>query len=178
MDGNNCAVTSAGNGQITCTLAPRNVGISSKLATNSSGQQNPYFGGAGVQYARYTLRSATNTIPNFVAAVRSNNATQLGSPQEVGFRADLREADVYGSNYAQTWKGYFTAPVTGTYTFRGTADDEFAFYFSPTYGSTADLPALPLISSNTAQTMGNYFMDNIANATGSIDLVSGRSYYF
>jgi hypothetical protein len=48
----------------------------------------------------------------------------------------MREGDVYGANYAQVWKGYFTAPVSGVYTFRGLADDNFAVYVASVYGST------------------------------------------
>ena len=48
----------------------------------------------------------------------------------------MREGNVYGDYIAQTWKGYFTAPVSGTYTFRGIADDYFAVYVAQNYGST------------------------------------------
>jgi hypothetical protein len=68
----------------------------------------------------------------------------------------LREGDVYGSNYAQIWKGYFTAPVSGEYTFRGIADDYFAVYISSVYGST-EAPSDPLIYSNSYQSFNNFY---------------------
>jgi hypothetical protein len=75
----------------------------------------------------------------------------------------MREADLYGSNYAQTWKGYFTAPATGTYTFRGIADDNFALYLAADYGST-EFPASPLIQSTTPQKMGNFYLVDVSSA--------------
>ena len=130
VDGNNCQVTYSTNEEIGCIVAPRDTTLSSKLSTNSTSQQNGYFSGAGLQYARYSVTNPINNINGFVSALRNSNTTALGTPQEVGFRADLREGDVYGQNYGQTWKGYFTAPVDGNYTFRGIADDYFALYLS------------------------------------------------
>ena len=80
VDGNNCLVTSSGNGEIKCTLDPKNPSNNAKLATNSSSQQNGYFGGAGVQYARYTVTTPIADIPSFVSAVRTSNTTALGTP--------------------------------------------------------------------------------------------------
>ncbi len=112
-----------------------------------------------------------------MAAVRSNNSAYLSVLQEKGFRASLKEGNVYGSYYGQTWNGYFTAPTTGTYVFRGIADDYFSFYISPTHGST-DLPASPLIYSNKNQvSWSNFYYDDSATAEGSISLTAGMSYY-
>lgn len=89
----------------------------------------------------------------------------------------LKEGDVYGSNYGQTWNGYFTAPVSGTYVFRGIADDFFAFYISSTYGST-DLPAAPLIYSNNHQlNWNNFYYDDSQYGEASVTLIAGKSYY-
>lgn len=84
---------------------------------------------------------------------------------------------MYGSNYGQTWNGYFTAPVSGTYVFRGIADDYFAFYISTTYGST-DLPATPLIYSNNHQkSWNNFYYDDSQFGEASVTLTAGMSYY-
>jgi hypothetical protein len=85
--------------------------------------------------------------------VKNADTSALGTPKETGFRADLKEGYVYGHNYCQTWSGYFTAPVAGTYTFRGTANDYFSLYLATTYGST-ELPATALIHSSYRQKMG------------------------
>ena len=61
-----------------------------------------------------------------------------------GVRAELETIDMYGSYYGQTFKGYFYAPVTGNYTFRGSADDNFGLYMSDEYGSATVNPD-PLI---------------------------------
>ena len=79
VDGSACSVTSASNSQLTCTLGSKD-SSSSKLATNSSNQRNGYFGGAGVNYARYSV-SGIRSMSSFVTAVRSSNATALGTPQ-------------------------------------------------------------------------------------------------
>ena len=152
VDGNDCKVTSSFNEEIQCTLAARNNGVSSLLSTNSSGQVSGYFSGAGLNYARYTYSSSINTIAKFVAAVRGADTAALGTPNEVGHRADMREANVYNENEAQTWNGYFTAPTTGTYTFRVTADDKAALYIQTTYGSV-EAPTTPLLETNIHQYM-------------------------
>ena len=129
-------MTESSNNQIKCMLTKKNTSSSDQLSTNSSSQQNGYFGGAGLKYARYSYSSSINSISKFVDAIRTANTTALGTPLEVGFRAELREPDIHGTYYNQYWSGYFTAPVSGTYTFRGTSDDHFEFYINPTYGST------------------------------------------
>lgn len=55
---------------------------------------------------------------------------------ESGFSATLNTKDIYGSYYGQVFKGYFYAPVTGNYIFRGAADDQFAMYISSQSGTT------------------------------------------
>lgn len=145
-------------------------------ASNSSTQTNGYFGGSGLNYARYTV-SGSATINSFVTAVRTQDNTYLSNVQESGFRAELKEGDVYGSYYGQTWNGYFTAPVSGTYVFRGIADDYFAFYISSTYGST-DLPDSPLIFSNYHQlSWTDYYYDDSPYGEANITLTAGNSYY-
>jgi hypothetical protein len=68
--------------------------------------------------------------------------------------------------------------VDGTYVFRGIADDFFAFYIAPTYGSV-DVPASPLIFSNTFQqpSWSNFYIDDVSTAEASVTLIAGKSYY-
>ena len=176
VDGNDCAVTSSQNDQIKCTLAPQNASLSSLLSTNSSSQQSGYFSGAGLKYARYARNAAMTSLTAFITAVRAADTTTLGTAKEQGFRADLREANVHTENEAQTWSGYFTAPTTGTYTFRGTADDKFAFYLATTYGSN-ELPATPLLETSNYQYWFYPFLTNPSGSEATVDLEAGKSYY-
>jgi hypothetical protein len=137
-------------------VAKKDAAKTSLLSSNASSQVSGYFSGAGLTYSRYTMTSAIDTMNEFVTAVRGSNSSALGTPQETGFRADLREGNVYEGDYAQTWSGYFTAPATGTYKFKGTADDYFALYINSDYGSKAS-PASPLIYSNTYQSMFQFY---------------------
>jgi len=102
-------------------------------------------------------------MDSFVAAVRGQNSTFLGTPAETGFRAEIKEGDTYLGGYGQSWNGYFTAPKTGTYVFRGIADDIFALYVAPTYGSV-DVQTTPLIYSNSYQSWGNFYYDDVSTA--------------
>lgn len=84
---------------------------------------------------------------------------------------------MHGIYYAQTWKGYFTAPVSGTYTFRGVADNIFSFFISTVVGST-EISATPFISSSNVQTdWTDYYMDDVAGSEASVTLTAGSSYY-
>lgn len=80
IDGTNCKITSSANGQINCILNPKS-STTTELSTNSSSQQNGYFAGAGIQYARYSVTTLINSISKLVAAYRSSNTTALGTPQ-------------------------------------------------------------------------------------------------
>lgn len=173
VDGNPCSVTYSDEGTIKCTLAPKDPALSSRLVSNSTNQNKPYFSGAGLNYARYKF---TTSIAALVNAVRSNNASTLGVPQEVGYRAELREGDVYGTYYSQTWNGYFTAPVTGEYTFMGTSDDAFSFYLANATGSV-ELPATPLISSDSYQLWNDFYAIHRPTASATVALQEGMSYY-
>jgi hypothetical protein len=175
VDNNPCTITSATSNELKCTLAAKGSG-SSKLATNSTSQMNGYFSGAGLNYARYTVVTAINTMDKLVAAVRTSNTISLGVPVEVGVRDDFREGDIYVGPYAQVWKGYFTAPATGTYLFRGSADDYFRFYLATTYGST-ELPANPLLEGTIYQRMFSYYWRNTPNTEATVQLQGGKSYY-
>ena len=153
--------------------------MNSKISSTVVTQKNPYFGGTGVQYARYNLSSNINNITKFISASRTANISALGAPLELGFRADMREGDVYPntSAYAQSWQGYFTAPVTGNYVFRGTADDLFTCYLAQSYGS-ADPATTPLISSSISQSYGNFYLTHVPTAEAlSVPLVANRSYF-
>lgn len=135
VNGNDCKVTSSSETAISCTINTYDSSKSAKLPTNSSSQQKGFFSGAGLKYTRYG-NIATSSLVDFAKAVRIGNSSILGTPQEVGVRAELKEGDVYGPNeYAQAWSGYFTAPADGTYTFRGVADDYFSFYLATVPGS-------------------------------------------
>ena len=95
----------------------------------------------------------------------------------MGLRADLREGSYYSQYYAQTWNGYFTAPVTGNYTFRGNSDDIFQFYLASNYGST-ELPTSSLINSTEYQLMDDLYTRDIYSTEATVTLSAGQSYYF
>ena len=113
------------------------------------------------------------SITSFVSAVRAG--TNMTVIQE-GVRTELKSNPV-GSYKGQVWKGYFLAPVSGEYTFRGWANYGFAMYISSTYGS-AKPPSTPLITSTSSQyDYKNFFYENKASAVGSITLEANKSYY-
>lgn len=174
-----CQVVSSSNEAITCSLGPTNsTSIPKAISTNGSttDQANGFLGGAGVNYARYSL-SSISSMTNFVLGVRTANVSILGTPQEVGYRADLREGDYYPGSYAQTWNGYFTAPSDGSYTFRGTADDEFRFYLAQNYGTTT-LNNDSLINCTNYQLMNQPYSYDFYTAEATVTLAAGKSFYF
>ena len=156
---------------IKCILTAQNASKTKKLETNDSTQTDGFESGSGVHYKRYHYSSSS--ISGFVNNVRNNVSMTL---YEESVRTELKSYPV-GSYRGQVWKGYYLAPATGLYTFRGWAQYAFRFYISPTYGS-AEPPSTPLISSNSYQyTYYNFFYDNPPSASGSIHLTANRSYY-
>lgn len=99
-------------------------------------QENGYIGGSGFAYKRYNINGlSSKTISSLKNAI-ANNETNLTVVEE-GFKAELRSLNLYGTYYAQTFKGYFYAPVSGNYTFRGAADDSFELLMNRESGTTA-----------------------------------------
>lgn len=85
INGNDCKVTAASDNTISCTVAPYNAARTALLSTTASTQKNGYFSGAGLKYARYGVSGSTS-MDQFVAAVRGEDTTILGTPREVGVR--------------------------------------------------------------------------------------------
>ena len=81
------------------------------------------------------MSSSIDSLDKFVTATRNGDTSALGTAEEVGWRADVRQPNIYSYKEAQSWRGYFTAPVSGNYTFVGSSDDVFRVYISPNYGS-------------------------------------------
>lgn len=69
-----------------------------------------------------------SSLDSFIQSVRAGSP--LGSLEEKGFRAELREYTYANDFTAEYWKGYFTAPVTGKYRFRGLAYVSFKMFLS------------------------------------------------
>lgn len=118
VDGNDCRITEVDEDEISCVLTKRNNSLTKVLPSNATTPKNPYASGTGVNYARYAYY---NGISSFVSNYRAN-VSSLGSPSEVSVKTEIREGDFNGYYYGEVWKGYFLAPVSGLYTFRGLSD--------------------------------------------------------
>jgi len=70
VDGNDCKVTSVDRDTLKCTLQAQDHTTSSKLSTTSASQQNGYFSGSGLEYARYNIGTPASDMPNFISKVR------------------------------------------------------------------------------------------------------------
>lgn len=90
----------------------------------------------------------------------------------------LESLDIYGATYGQVFKGYFYAPNTGNYTFRGAADDQFALFMNLNYG-TANGTLTQIISSGCCgSNVDNYYISNISTTFGAPQLLQGGQYYY
>ena len=65
-------MTSVEHNVLKCTLENKNQLVSSKLSTTSAAQQNGYFSGKGLAYARYTIGNID--LQTFVTNVRGGSA--------------------------------------------------------------------------------------------------------
>lgn len=138
---------------------------------------NGFVSGSGFQYTRYDITDlSTKTAAGLKAAVDSNANTIV--VQETGIRAELESTNIYGVNYGQVFKGYFYAPVSGDYIFRGAADDTFQLYLSSNYGS-AEIGATPLISlSSYSNYADNYYVKNESSSMSAPTTLVGGKYYY
>lgn len=175
VDGNPCDISSSTASTINCNIRPRNLSLSTLLKTNSASQQSGYISGTGLNYQRFDITNlATKTIAGLRAAINAKSSTIV--LQESSYRGEISTANYYGTYYGEAFTGYFTAPVSGEYTFRGVADDSFAVYLASSYGS-AEPASNPLIYSNTVQDFNNFYITQVATAEGKVTLTAGQSYY-
>jgi hypothetical protein len=140
-----CTVISSTAKQIKCAVQPNPSGNTfGQLSTNTANTQiKGFLSGAGLDYTRYDITNLnTKTLISFRSNIASANLTIV----EQSRKPDLMTADIYGINYVQVFKGYFVAPSTGNYVFRGLADDALELFMSNVSGSAEINYTTPLIS--------------------------------
>lgn len=75
-------------------------------------------------------------------------------------------------------QGYFYAPVTGQYIFRGSADDNFGLYISDDFGSATVNASPHIYDSSHASNADNYYVRNSSTALGTgVSFEAGKYYY-
>lgn len=86
---------------------------------------------------------------------------------------------VSGDVCGQVFKGYFYAPVSGNYIFRGAADDSFALYINQDYGTSVNTTLSKIAYSTSASSyFDNYYIQHQPTAlSGEISLEGGKYYY-
>lgn len=124
-----CEVTSSTLNSVDCRLAPRDANVSSLIDFNGTVRTDPYIGGSGFTYERYDISSlATKTIAGFRAALPTRSNIVLKESKKI---MELEATDIYIAPYAHAIKGYFYAPVSGNYIFRGAGDEQFLLLINP-----------------------------------------------
>ena len=84
----------------------------------------------------------------------------------------------YGNRYGQVYKGYFLAPKTGDYIFRGAADDNFALYISDNYGTATINPTPYIYADSAAASTTNLYISNQTTAHGAPRYMEEGKYYY
>lgn len=131
VDGVNCAVTASTLTQINCRLASKQITDTAMLNSDASTPINNYIAGSGFSYTKFNLANLVDKSLNGFKAALAVNSPQL-TQMESGIAYELEYQETQGqSNYGQIYKGYFYAPVTGNYIFRGASDDSFSLRISP-----------------------------------------------
>lgn len=180
--GSPCKVQAASPTQITCVVQPSLPGSTfGRLTTNTAGTQlQGYIAGSGVQYTRYDINNlpfkSINGLRDAVIA-NSNRIKVL----ETGIKSELQTPDIYGTNYGQVFKGYFTAPAAGSYSFRAIVDDQLFFYLSSVSGSAEVNYSSPLMSSNTSSNNAwdmDYNFQNTSLVSQPVALQANEVRYF
>ena len=170
-------MTSSSVTEITCHLQENDQSSSSLLDSDAGSQVDGYISGAGFAYQRWDVSDlGTKTYAGLKAALDSGSHSM--TLLEEGVRGEWESTNVYGEYYGQVFKGYFYAPVSGNYTFRGSADDSFGLYMSDEYGSKS-LNSDPLIyASSHSSDADNYYLTNYSTAVNGEKLLEGGKYYY
>jgi hypothetical protein len=152
------------------------------LPTNTTGTQtNGFISGSGLSYARYDLTHlSTKTTAGFRAAITANSSSITLLEQDV--KGDLQTPDIFPQiAFGQVFKGYFNAPTTGNYIFRGLADDFVSMYMSNVTGSAELSYTTPLIESTSyyqSSSLSDYYYIGYSGLTSSpIAMTAGDSRY-
>ena len=158
--------------------AQKESGDTAQISTDSGSQVNGWTAGSGFKYERYDVTDlGTKTYAGLKTELAGAHSLPL---LESGIRWELQTAAVYDGVYGEVFKGYFYAPVTGNYIFRGVCDDNFGLYISEEYGSVS-VPATPYIyedSYTPRSNAYNLFITNHTTAFGEeIAFEAGRYYY-
>jgi hypothetical protein len=141
-----CVIQSSNEFNIVCQVNPNpSANTFGVLSTNTAGTQlSGFVSGSGLNYTRYDITNlSARSVSGFRSAI-SNNSSSI-SIVESSIKGDLQTPDIYGSLYGQVFKGYFKAPTTGNYIFRGLADDFVSLYMSNVSGSAEINYTSPLI---------------------------------
>jgi hypothetical protein len=141
-----CTVVISSPYQVVCTVAPSPASSTfGLLPTTTTGTQvNGFISGSGLSYTRYDITNlSTKTVAGVQAALAAN-ASSLPILEQ-GIKGDLQTPNIYEQYFAQIFKGYFVAPTTGNYIFRGLADDFVSVYLSNVTGSAELNYSTPLI---------------------------------
>ena len=69
--------------------------------------------------------------------------------------------------YGKAFKGYFYAPVTGKYVFRGAGNHNFGLYISNNYGTAVVNPQPDIYQDISTFHKDNYYIDNTAEGNQS-----------
>ena len=162
------------------------------MATNTTATQvNGYISGTGFTYARYdtsNLSPSSKSISGVRALIGTLNeqifqiAPDSQTTPTVLGELETPSAITDSGYYVQVLKGYFLAPTTGNYIFRGLADDYLEVYLSSIKGSQEGINySKPLIKSTSwyqSNSMSNYYLMNTPALTSSpIAMTAGDAYY-
>ena len=162
VDGVTCDVLSSTLNEVSCRLRAKSNSISGLIATpNPSVQTKGFIGGSGFDYQRYNISSLPNkTIAAFKNALASGVGMDLLETKKI---MELHTPDIYGENYGQVFKGYFFAPVSGNYTFRGSGNDAFSLLMNPIYGTSSGALDEVLYTLTNCTEIDNYYISNFSS---------------
>lgn len=83
-----------------------------------------------------------------------------------------------GGRYGKVFKGYFYAPASGDYIFRGAANNNFGLYISDDYGTATVNPKPYIYQDSPTLNKDNYYIDNIPGAIGQPRFLEGGKHYY
>lgn len=178
--GETCNVKQATLTELTVEVPVKSAGNTAfgalpQAAGDTSTQINGFLGGSGLRYKRYDREDMWKSTTQWLTYLRGAPTNNVVSEKIL---TELSSPEAYGENYIEHVKGYFYAPVDGTYRFSAVADDDFLMVFSSVKNNANPANLVPLLTQEhySNNHYNPFVRTNVTQSSANLTLTQG--YYY